>query len=139
MIAAGKKAIVDGSVLVARNCDSVSTDALRIVSVSRRVHAPGSNVIIPVSRELPNDAAVASGWKARPITLPQVRETYAYTAAMRFVSGDEMGMVMGGRSPSFSQKHRLGVRDSRMASSESPSLRIGQLHHGQSIKEVGDA
>lgn len=96
MIAAGNKATVDGSVFVARNCDSVSTDALRIASVSRRVHAPGSTVIIPVSRELPNDAAVASGWKARPITLPQVRETYAYTAAMRFVPGAEMGMVMGG-------------------------------------------
>ena len=96
MIAAGNKATVDGSVFVARNCDSVSTDALRIVSVSRRVHTPGSTVVIPVSRELPNDVTVASGWKARPITLPQVRETYAYTAAMRFVPGDEMGMVMGG-------------------------------------------
>jgi len=96
MIAAGKKATVDGSVLVARNCDSVATDALRVVSVPRRVHAPGSTVSIPVSRELPNDDTVVSGWKARPISLPQARETYAYTAAMRFVPGDEMGMVMGG-------------------------------------------
>ncbi len=96
MIAAGKKATQDGSVLVARNCDSVSTDALRIVSVPRRRHAPGSRLEIPVSREKPNAEAVASGWVARPVSLPQVEETYAYTAAMRYVPGDSMGMVMGG-------------------------------------------
>jgi dipeptidase len=96
MIAAGKKATTDGSVLVARNCDSVSTDALRIVSVPRKTHAQGSMVNIPVSREMPNDATVASGWCARPVSLPQVPETFAYTAAMRIVPGDAMGMVMGG-------------------------------------------
>jgi len=96
MIAAGKKATIDGSVLVARNCDSVSTDALRIVSVSRKIHAQGSMVPIPVSNEKPNDATAAAGWQARPVILPQVSETFAYTAAMRFVPGEAMGMVMGG-------------------------------------------
>jgi len=96
MIAAGRKATRDGSVLVARNCDSVSTDALQVVSVPRRAHPRGSEVRIPVSRERPNDEAVAAGWAAKPVVLPQVEETFAYTAIMRFVPGDSMGMVMGG-------------------------------------------
>jgi len=96
MIAVGKKATADGSVLVARNCDSVSTDALRVVSVPRRSHRAGAMVHIPVSRELPNDASIAAGWTAKPVSLPQVEKTYAYTAMMRFVPGDGMGMVMGG-------------------------------------------
>ena len=96
MIAVGKKATADGSVLVARNCDSVSTDALRVVSVPRRSHPAGAMVHIPVSRELPNDASIAAGWTAKPVSLPQVEKTYAYTAMMRFVPGDGMGMVMGG-------------------------------------------
>jgi len=96
MIAVGRKATRDGSVLVARNCDSVSTDALRVVSVPRRTHPQEAEVRIPASRERPNDAAVAAGWTAMPVVLPQVSETYAYTAIMRFVPGDSMGMVMGG-------------------------------------------
>ena len=96
MIAVGKAASVDGSVLVARNCDSVSTDALRVVSVPRNHHAAGTMLEIPVSRERPNDEAVAAGWTARPVSIPQVEETYAYTATMRFVPGDSMGMALGG-------------------------------------------
>ena len=96
MIAVGKEASVDGSVLVARNCDSVSTDALRVVSVPRIRHEPGTMLDIPVSRERPNDEAVAAGWTARPVSIPQIEETYAYTATMRFVPGDSMGMALGG-------------------------------------------
>jgi len=96
MMAVGRGATRDGSVLVGRNCDSVSTDALRVVSVPRRPHPDGSLVHIPISRERPNDETVAAGWVAKPVVLPQVDETLAYTAIMRFVPGDAMGMVMGG-------------------------------------------
>ena len=41
MLAVGKNASADGSVMVARNCDSNSTEAQRIVSVPRRRHKPG--------------------------------------------------------------------------------------------------
>ena len=36
MMAVGKKASADGSVMVARNCDSNSTEAQRVVSVPRQ-------------------------------------------------------------------------------------------------------
>jgi len=96
MMVAGRQATTDGSVLVARNCDSVSTDALRVISVPKRTYAEGAQVHIPVSRERPNDETIASGWTARPVVIEQVPETFAYTAVMRFVPGDSMGMVMGG-------------------------------------------
>lgn len=81
MIAVGKDASADGSVMVARNCDASSTDAQRIVSVPRKIHKPGQTIHIPGSKD---------------IHLPQVEETYAYTAIMRVVPGEELGMVAGG-------------------------------------------
>jgi dipeptidase len=81
MIAAGKKATVDGSVLVARNCDSNSTEAQRIISVPRRTYPNGSRIGIPDS----------NGFR-----IPQVPETYAYTCTLRTKPGDELPMVSGG-------------------------------------------
>jgi dipeptidase len=81
MLAAGKKATVDGSTLVARNCDSNSTEAQRIVSVPRIKHQPGEVIRIPDSNN---------------IVLPQEEETYAYTAIIRMVDGEDIGMAAGG-------------------------------------------
>lgn len=81
MLAAGKKATVDGSTFVARNCDSNSTEAQRIVSVPRIKHQPGEVIRIPDSNN---------------VVLPQVDETYAYTAIIRMIDGEDIGMVAGG-------------------------------------------
>lgn len=80
MLAVGKNASADGSVMVARNCDSNSTEAQRIVSVPRRRHKPGEMIRIPDSK----------------MSVPQVEETYAYTAIIRMVDGEDIGMVAGG-------------------------------------------
>ncbi len=80
MLAAGKKATADGSVMVARNCDANSTEAQRILSVQRKTHAPGETIKIPDSIT----------------TIPQVHVTYAYTAIARVVDGAEIEMVGGG-------------------------------------------
>lgn len=81
MLAVGKKASADGSVMVARNCDSNSTEAQRIVSVPRLTHKPGEKIRIPDSKNM---------------VLDQVSETYAYTAIIRMVDGEDIGMVAGG-------------------------------------------
>ena len=81
MIAVGKKASADGSVMVARNCDSNSTEAQRIVSVPRLKHKPGEVIRIPDSKN---------------VVLPQVEETYAYTAIMQMIDGEDIGMAAGG-------------------------------------------
>jgi dipeptidase len=81
MIAVGKKASADGSVMVARNCDSNSTEAQRIVSVPRMKHAVGEMIRIPDSKN---------------VVIPQVEETYAYTAIIRMVDGEDIGMAAGG-------------------------------------------
>jgi dipeptidase len=81
MLAIGKNASADGSVMVARNCDSNSTEAQRIVSVPRVKHAPGEMIRIPDSKDM---------------VIPQVAETYAYTAILRMIDGEDIGMAAGG-------------------------------------------
>jgi dipeptidase len=80
MLAAGRQATADGSVMVARNCDANSTEAQRVLSVPRQTHAPGEMIKIPDSMT----------------TLPQVPETYGYTAIARIVDGADIEMVGGG-------------------------------------------
>jgi dipeptidase len=80
MLAAGKKATADGSVMVARNCDTNSTEAQRILSVPRKTHAPDDTIKIPDSIT----------------TIPQVPVTYAYSAIARVVNGADIEMVAGG-------------------------------------------
>jgi len=81
MLAAGKNATADGSVIVARNCDANSTEGQRIVSVPHRKHQPGTMMRIPDTKDM---------------VIPQVEETYAYTAIWRIAAGEEIPMVMGG-------------------------------------------
>jgi dipeptidase len=81
MLACGKKASADGSVMVARNCDSNSTEAQRIVSVPRIKHKPGEMIRIPDSKNM---------------VIPQVEETYAYTGIIRMIDGEDIGMIAGG-------------------------------------------
>ena len=81
MIAVGKKASADGSTMVARNCDANSTEAQRIISVPRMKHKLPKGIRIPDSNN---------------VVVPQVGETYAFTAITRMVDGDDIGMVAGG-------------------------------------------
>jgi dipeptidase len=81
MMAVGRQASTDGSVMVARNCDSNSTEAQRIVSVPRLKHSADEMIRIPDSKNM---------------VIPQVAETYAYTAIIRMVDGEDIGMVAGG-------------------------------------------
>lgn len=80
MLAAGKKATADGSVMVARNCDANATESQRVISVPRQSHAPGEMIKVPDSIS----------------SVPQVPETYAYTAIARVVDGADIEMVSGG-------------------------------------------
>ena len=81
MLAVGKNASADGSVMVARNCDSNSTEAQQIVSVPRRRYPAGTMIRIPDTNN---------------ISIPQVEETYAYTAILRVAEGEEIPMAAGG-------------------------------------------
>ena len=74
MMAVGRKASADGSVMVARNCDSISSDAVRLVSFPRKKHPGSSFVQIPYSSETPD---YAGDWTPDPPSIPQVKETYA--------------------------------------------------------------
>ena len=75
MMAVGKRASADGSVMVARSCDSNSTEAQRVLSIPRQRYAPGTELKIP-------ECAMA---------IPQVEETYAYTAISRVIDGETAG------------------------------------------------
>ncbi len=81
MLAVGKKASADGSVMVARNCDSNSTEAQQVVSVPRKKHKPGETIRIPDSKNM---------------VIPEVEETFAYTAIIRVAEGEEISMSAGG-------------------------------------------
>ena len=81
MIAAGKKATIDGSTFVARSCDSNPTEAQRIISEPRKRHQPGEMIPIPDSNNM---------------QVPQVEETYAYTAVLRIAPTDAYPMNAGG-------------------------------------------
>ena len=94
MIAVGKNASADGSVMVARNCDSVSTDALRVISVPRQTHEPGSTVRIPAERL--QGMGAPEGVIPVPLDIPQVPVTYAYTAIVRATEEDGLHLVLGG-------------------------------------------
>ena len=66
MMAAGRKATADGSVMVARSCDSTGgDDVVQIIAIPRRSHRPEETITIP---------------EAGGTRIPQVEETYAYIA-----------------------------------------------------------
>ena len=85
MLAAGKKATLDGSVLVGRNCDAVATMATQLISVPAREHS------LPSLIQIPSTIPGKSG-----IELAQVARTYAYTAVVANRKTWEMPMVLGG-------------------------------------------
>ena len=80
MLAAGKKATADGSIMVARNCDAYNESQV-VVSVPRRKHAPGTMI---------------KNSENRRVDIPQVEETYAYTAVLHTASEDTYPVNMGG-------------------------------------------
>ena len=87
MLAAGKKATVDGSVLVARGCDAPSTEATRTISVPHMKHPKGTKIVIPPSMETR---------KSPGVVLDQVEETLAYTAVVTIGREGDMPLVLGG-------------------------------------------
>ena len=74
MLAAGKKATVDGSVLIGRSCDTISTMAAQVI------HRPAMDYSVPSVLHIPSTLPDNPG-----MDIPQVAHTYAYTAtaAMR--------------------------------------------------------
>jgi dipeptidase len=85
MLAAGKKATVDGSVLVGRNCDAVATMASQLISVPAKEHPQPSTVQIPST--IPGKSG---------IELPQVARTYAYSAIVANRAAWGIPMALGG-------------------------------------------
>ena len=79
-IAVGKNASADGSVIVARNCDTTSTEAQQIISVPRQKHHEGETIRIPDTNN---------------VVISQVEETYAYTAIMSFIPLSSWRMAGG--------------------------------------------
>ncbi|MCW3978826.1 MAG: C69 family dipeptidase, partial [Candidatus Bathyarchaeota archaeon] len=82
MMAAGKRATADGSVLVARSCDaSGGDDVVQVIAVPRRKHEPGEAIGIP---------------GAEGVELPQVPETNAYLGIMMVTEGADIAEAEGG-------------------------------------------
>jgi dipeptidase len=82
MMAAGKKATADGSVLVARSCDAPGgDDVLQIRAIPRKSHDSEEIILIPETR----------GTK-----IPQISETYAYLAAVMVVDDVDIYEIEGG-------------------------------------------
>ena len=82
MMAAGKKATLDGSVLVARSCDSSGgDDVVQVLAVKRRKHEQGETIRIPGAKE---------------VVLPQVSETYGYLGIMMVTEGCDIAEAEGG-------------------------------------------
>jgi dipeptidase len=82
MMAAGKKATADGSVLVARSCDATGGDSVvQVNAVPRRQHVEGTKINIP---------------GANGVTLEQVPETFAYLGIMMVTEGADISEAEGG-------------------------------------------
>jgi dipeptidase len=82
MMAAGKKATMDGSVLVARSCDATGgDDVVQVLAVQRRKHKENEVIRIP---------------GAQGTVLSQVPETYAYLGIMMVTEGADLAEAEGG-------------------------------------------
>lgn len=82
MVATGKNATADGSVMVARSCDAQGDYAQQVLVVPRKKYASGE--FLRVGFEKP-------GFK-----IPQVQETYAYIAIMATIEGEMVSVANGG-------------------------------------------
>ncbi len=82
MMAAGRLATADGSVMVARSCDAHGGDAsLKTLAVSRKRHDPGE---------------VIRFHESQMVTIPQIPQTYAYIAVLSDIEGREIAEAEGG-------------------------------------------
>ncbi len=81
-MAAGKNATADGSVLIARSCDSFGgDDLLQIQAVPRMTHELGASIEIPATQG---------------IRLPQIPTTNAYVSVIEVTEGKDIDAVQGG-------------------------------------------
>ena len=82
MMAAGKKATEDGSVMVARSCDSTGgDDVVQVLAVPRKSHNPGKMIRIP---------------EAGGTQVVQAEETYAYLGVMMVAENVDIHEAEGG-------------------------------------------
>lgn len=82
MLAAGKKATADGSVLVARSCDaSGGDDVVQVLAVPSKKQKHDEMIKIPI---------------AEGVDLPQIPITFAYLGIMRVHEGAEISEANGG-------------------------------------------
>ena len=90
MLAAGRKATVDGSVLVARSMDAAhGNHALRVLAVPRKRHKSGEMIVFEKMGD--------TGLVLPPgVEIPQVPETYAYIGAMSVIEGEKISIAGGG-------------------------------------------
>lgn len=81
MIAAGKSATRDGSVLVARSCDATGgDDVVQVRAVPRKKHEPAETIRIPTG----------------DMQIQQVQTTYAYIGVMMVTEGADIAEAEGG-------------------------------------------
>ena len=81
MMAAGKAATLDGSVMVARSCDALGDYAQQVLAVPRKKHERGERLKV-------------GGLEGSEID--QVPETFAYLAVMSVLEGEEIHTAQGG-------------------------------------------
>ena len=90
MLAAGKKATVDGSVLVARSEDAAhGNHVLQVVAVPRKKH--DSTEMIVFEKMGDTGALLPPG-----VEIPQVPETYAYLGLVSVIEGEKISITAGG-------------------------------------------
>lgn len=89
MVAAGRNATADGSVLVARSCDAGGNYALRVVAVPRKRHS--LDEVLAFKRIPDMDTPIPPG-----VQLEQVAVTFRHVAIMGVVKGEEMSTALGG-------------------------------------------
>ncbi len=85
MLAAGKKATIDGSVLVGRSCDTISTMAAQII------HRPAKDYKLQETLHIPSTLPNNPG-----MNIPQIAHTYAYTASVAVRKDWNYPQVLGG-------------------------------------------
>ena len=90
MVAAGKKATTDGSVLVARSEDAAhGNHALRVLAVPRKKHNPGEEIVFEKMGD--------TGLILPPgVKIPQVSETYAHLGVVNVIEGEKISITAGG-------------------------------------------
>jgi len=90
MLAAGKRATVDGSVLVARSEDAAhGNHVLRVVAVPRKKHKSSEMIVF----EKMGDTGLAL---PPGVEIPQVPETYSYVGVVGVIEGEKISITAGG-------------------------------------------